>query len=35
MKSQYEKTIQPHAFAEGYLVLVYYQAHDKLGIENL
>jgi len=35
MNSQYGKSIQPRAFAEGDLVLVYDQAHDKLGTEKL
>ena len=35
IKSQYEKTVQPRAFTEGDLVLVYDQAHDKLGIGKL
>jgi hypothetical protein len=35
MKSQYDKSIQPHTFAEGDLVLVYDQAHDKLGTGKL
>ena len=34
IKSQYDKSIQPRAFAEGDLVLVYDQAHDKLGQES-
>jgi hypothetical protein len=35
MKSQYDKSVQPRAFAEGDLVLVYDQAHDKLGTGKL
>jgi hypothetical protein len=35
MKSQYEKSIQPHAFVQGDLVLVYDEAHDKLGTGKL
>jgi hypothetical protein len=35
MKNQYDKSIQPHNFAKGDLVLVYDQDHDKLGEENL
>jgi hypothetical protein len=31
IKNQYDKSIQPHAFAEGDLVLVYDQDHHKLG----
>ena len=31
MKVQYDKTIQPHSFNEGDLVLTYDQKHDKLG----
>ena len=32
MKVQYDRTIQPHSFNEGYLVLTYNQKHDKLGV---
>jgi hypothetical protein len=35
IKSQYDKSVQHRAFAEGDLVLVYDQAHDKLGIGKL
>jgi hypothetical protein len=35
MKSQYDKSVQPRAFAERDLVLVYDQAHDKLGTGKL
>jgi hypothetical protein len=35
IKSQYDKSVQLRAFAEGYLVLVYDQAHDKLGTGKL
>ena len=35
IKSQYNKSIHPQTFAEGDLVLVYDQAHDKLGIGKL
>jgi hypothetical protein len=35
IKSQYDKSVQPRAFAEGDLVLVYDQAHDKLGTGKL
>ena len=31
IKSQYDRTIQPHSFDEGDLVLTYDQKHDKLG----
>jgi hypothetical protein len=31
MKSQYDKSVQPRTFAEGDLVLIYEQVHDKLG----
>ena len=31
VKAQYEKSIQPHIFNEGDLVLTYDQRHDKLG----
>jgi hypothetical protein len=31
IKSQYDKLVQPHVFAEGDLVLVYDQDHDTLG----
>lgn len=30
VKAQYDKSIKPHVFAEGDLVLVYDQDHDKL-----
>ena len=32
---QYDKSVQPRAFAEGDFVLVYDQAHDKLGTGKL
>jgi hypothetical protein len=35
MKSQYDKFVHPRTFEEGDLVLVYDQAHDKLGTCNL
>ena len=35
MKSQYEKSVQPLTFVEGDLVLIYDQAHDKLGTGKL
>jgi len=35
IKNQYDKSIQPHAFAEGDLVLVYDQDHHKLGAWKL
>jgi hypothetical protein len=35
IKNQYDKSIQPCAFAEGDIVLVYDQDHDKLGARNL
>ena len=35
MKSQYEKSVQTRAFSKGDLVLVYDQAHDKLGTGKL
>ena len=31
MKVQYDRTVQPYSFNEGYLVLTYGQKHDKLG----
>ena len=31
MKVQYGRTVQPHSFDEGDLVLTYDQKHDKLG----
>ena len=31
VKAQYEKSVQPHAFNEGDLVLTYDQRYDKLG----
>ena len=31
MKVQYDRTIQPHSFDEGDLVLTYDQKHDKMG----
>ena len=31
MKSQYNITIHPHSFNEGYMFLTYEQKHDKLG----
>ena len=31
MKVQYDRTIRPHSFSEGDLVLTYDQKHDKLG----
>jgi hypothetical protein len=35
IKNQYEKSIHPQTFTEGDLVLVYDQAHDKLGTGKL
>jgi hypothetical protein len=35
LKNQYDKSIQPHVFIEGDIVLVYDQDHDKLGVGNL
>jgi hypothetical protein len=35
IKTQYDKSIQPHVFEEGDLVLVYDQDHDKLGAGKL
>jgi glutaredoxin len=35
IKSQYEKSTHPQTFVEGDLVLVYDQAHDKLGTGKL
>jgi hypothetical protein len=35
MKNQYDKSIQPHSFTEGDLLLVYDQYHDKLGVGKL
>jgi hypothetical protein len=35
MKNQYDKSVQPRAFTEGYLVLVYDQDRDKLGAGKL
>ena len=35
IKSQYDKSFHPQTFAEGDLVLVYDQAHDKLGTGKL
>jgi hypothetical protein len=35
MKSQYDKFVQPRTFAEGDLVLIYDQSHDKLGTRKL
>jgi hypothetical protein len=35
IKNQYDKSLHPRTFAEGYLVLVYDQAHDKLGTGKL
>jgi hypothetical protein len=35
IKSQYDKSVHPQTFAEGDLVLVYDQAHDKLGTGKL
>jgi hypothetical protein len=35
IKSQYDKSVQPRAFAERDLVVVYDQAHDKLGTGKL
>jgi hypothetical protein len=35
MNSQYDESIQPRTFAEGDLVLVYDQTHDKLGTGKL
>ena len=31
LKIQYDRTVQPHSFNEGDLVLTYDQKHDKLG----
>ena len=31
MKIQYDRTVQPHSFNEGDMVLTYDQKHDKLG----
>jgi hypothetical protein len=35
IKNQYDKSVHPRAFAEGDLVLVYDQTHDKLGAWKL
>jgi hypothetical protein len=35
MKCQYDKFFHNHTFAEGDLVLIYDQAHDKLGTSKL
>jgi hypothetical protein len=35
IKNQYDKSVHPRAFVEGDLVLVYDQAHDKLGTSKL
>jgi hypothetical protein len=35
IKNQYDKSVHPQTFAEGDLVLVYDQAHEKLGIGKL
>jgi hypothetical protein len=35
MKNQYDKSVRPRAFAEGDLVLVYDQDHDKMGAGKL
>jgi transposase InsO family protein len=35
IKSQYDKSVHPQTFAEGDLVLIYDQAHDKLGTGKL
>ena len=35
VKSQYDKSVNPHIFLEGDLVLLYDQAHDKLGARKL
>jgi hypothetical protein len=35
IKNQYDKSVHPRTFAEGDLVLVYDQAHDKLGMGKL
>jgi hypothetical protein len=35
IKNQYDKSVHPRTFAEGDLVLVYDQAHDKLGTGKL
>ena len=35
MKNQYNKSIQPHTFAEEDLILVYDQDHDKLWVGKL
>jgi len=32
VKIQYDKTVKPCAFSKGYLVLVYDQRHDELGV---
>ena len=31
MKAQYDRSVTPHNFSEGNLVLIYDQANDKLG----
>jgi hypothetical protein len=35
IKNQYDKSVHPWNFAEGDLVLIYDQAHDKLGTGKL
>ena len=35
IKNQYDKSIHPRNFAEGDLVLIYDQAHDKLGTYDI
>ena len=35
IKNQYDKSVHPRTFAKGDLVLVYDQAHEKLGIGKL
>ena len=35
MKSQYDKSVRPRAFAKGDLVLVYDQDHEKMGAREL
>ena len=35
VKAQYDKSVQPHVFNEGDLVLTYDQKHDKHGKRNI
>ena len=35
MKAQYNRSVQPHSFNEGDLVLTYDQKHDKMGARKL